>query len=253
VPSVPRATTKDNGGIPRLEAPQGYRTLSERAFAAVHKAILSGVLTPGTHLPIEDLAARLEMSPMPVREALRQLDSAGLVENVPHRGARVTELSLADLHEIYEARLALEPLAIRTAAARFDAQDAAAARTLLERLARAQRAKDADATWEAHTAFHYGLYRRSGSQWLLRLITPLWESSERYRRASPAARSIKDRTAEHEAILQACLDRDPDRAAAELHNHLAVSANRVACEMGGDELFALERVPATRRRRPTKR
>jgi hypothetical protein len=50
----------------------------------------------------------LEMSPMPIREAVRRLDAAGLVENIPHRGARVTELSTTDLAEVYEARLALE-------------------------------------------------------------------------------------------------------------------------------------------------
>ena len=60
------------------------------------------------------------MSPMPIREAVRRLDAAGLVENIPHRGARVTELSVTDLAEVYEARMALEVLAIRRAAERFE-------------------------------------------------------------------------------------------------------------------------------------
>src|SRR5205085_5497231 len=97
----------------------GHRTLAERAFETLHEAVVTGVLAPGERLPIEELAEILEMSPMPIREALRLLDSVGLVENIPHRGARVTELSINDLREVYEARLALEPLAVRHAAERF--------------------------------------------------------------------------------------------------------------------------------------
>src|ERR1700722_4906391 len=108
-------------------SPRGHRTLAEKAFETLHSAIITGQLRPGTRLPIEELADVLEMSPMPIREAVRRLDGAGLVENIPHRGARVTELSVIDLSEVYEARLALEVLAIRRAAERFDAAHEATA------------------------------------------------------------------------------------------------------------------------------
>ena len=74
------------------------------------------------------------MSPMPIREAVRRLDAAGLVENIPHRGARVTELSITDLAEVYEVRLAVEVLAIRRAAERFTDADAEHARRCLQEL-----------------------------------------------------------------------------------------------------------------------
>jgi DNA-binding GntR family transcriptional regulator len=77
------------------------------------------------------------MSPMPIREAVRRLDTAGLVENIPHRGARVTELSINDLEEVYEVRLALEVLAIRHAASRFTAREEATARQRLDAMGRA--------------------------------------------------------------------------------------------------------------------
>src|ERR1700760_4508855 len=107
---------------------RGHRTLAEKAFETLHQAIITGQLRPGTRLPIEELAEVLEMSPMPIREAVRRLDAAGLVENIPHRGARVTELSVTDLSEVYEARMALEVLAIRRSAERFQAADEEAAR-----------------------------------------------------------------------------------------------------------------------------
>src|SRR5919204_6929621 len=114
----------------------GHRTLAEKAFGALHEAILTGRLRPGERLPIEELAEVLDMSAMPIREAVRRLDAAGLVENIPHRGARVTELSVTDLAEVYEARLALEVLAIRRAAERFEATDERVARQRLDELNR---------------------------------------------------------------------------------------------------------------------
>lgn len=226
-----------------LWAPSGgHRTLAEKAYAALHDAILSGQLAPGERLRIEQLAENLGMSPMPIREAIRRLDAAGLVELAPHKTTRVTELSVDDLREVYEARLALEPLAIRLAALRFDSADEAAATASLARYVDAYNQGDGQpAIWSAHTDFHFALYRAAGSRWLLRLITPLWESSERYRRASlPLERSLRERQSEHESILEACVERDPDRAAVAMHDHLAITANLLAHAMGAGDLFAAE-------------
>jgi DNA-binding GntR family transcriptional regulator len=221
-------------------APGGHRTLAEKAFATLHDAIVTGALTSGRRLLIEELAEQLEMSPMPIREALRRLDAVGLVEHVPHRGARVTELSIDDLAEVYEARLALEPLAVRHAAERFTDEDAERASQSLARHVEAYRRNDVAQAWVSHTEFHFALYRAAGSRWLLRLITPLWESSERYRLAHGSVqRSLDDRRREHERILEACVQREPELAAAELHNHLALTANLLSRKMGGGELFAI--------------
>jgi DNA-binding GntR family transcriptional regulator len=224
----------------------GHRTLAEKAYVSMHDAIVRGDLQPGERLPIEELAEVFEMSPMPIREALRRLDAVGLVENVPHRGARVTELSLDDLREVYEARLALEPLALEQAAGRFSDEDTERARERLDALNAFGDRSGPDA-WAAHTAFHFSLYEVAQSPWLLRLIRPLWESSERYRLAAPALRKLSMRRAEHERILVACVGRRPAAARAELHNHLARTANTVASHMGGGELFEPVAVPGGRR------
>jgi DNA-binding GntR family transcriptional regulator len=218
----------------------GHRTLAERAFATLHEAIVTGVLAPGERLPIEELAEILDMSPMPIREALRLLDSVGLVENIPHRGARVTELSIDDLREVYEARLALEPLAVRHAAENFTDADAQHAAERLAEFVRASKQRALGPIWATHTGFHMALYEAAKSRWMLRLIHPLWESSERYRFAMlPVRLNLDKRRLEHERILQACIDHDPDTASQELHNHLARTANLIAAQMGGDELFEL--------------
>jgi DNA-binding GntR family transcriptional regulator len=227
----------------------GHRTLAEKAFVAVHDAIVRGELQPGERLPIEELAEILEMSPMPIREALRRLDAAGLVENVPHRGARVTELSLEDLRDVYEARLTLEPLAVERAAARFTDVDAERGRGALDALNKFGDRSTPDA-WAAHTAFHFALYEAAESAWMLRLIRPLWESSERYRLATPIKRKLSMRRQEHERILAACVAARPAVARAELHNHLARTANMVADGMGGNTMFEAVTVPGGRDKRP---
>jgi DNA-binding GntR family transcriptional regulator len=217
---------------------RGHRTLAEKAFESLHQAIVTGQLRPGARLPIEELAGVLQMSPMPIREAVRRLDSAGLVENIPHRGARVTELSITDLAEVYEARLALEVLAIRRAAERFDADAEGVARQRLEALNRMPDDNSA-ATSGVHAAFHYALYDAADSAWLLRLIRPPWETAERYCLEHPECRRLATRHGEHRAILEACVAHDPDRAAVELHDHLASTANHISATMGGGKLFAL--------------
>jgi DNA-binding GntR family transcriptional regulator len=236
------ASTRLGGWAPET----GHRTLAEKAFVALHDAIVRGELRPGERLPIEELADVLDMSPMPIREALRRLDAVGLVENVPHRGARVTELSLEDLRDVYEARLALEPLAVQHAAERFDSDDAERGKEALATLNKLGD-QSTPATWAAHTAFHFSLYEPAGSAWLVRLIRPLWESSERYRLAAPTRRKLSMRRDEHERILRACMDHQPAVARAELHNHLARTANMVARSMGGRDLFDAVEVPRIRR------
>ena len=213
-----------------------HRTLADRAFEALHDAIVAGSLEPGERLPIEELGEMLGMSAMPIREALRRLDAAGLVENIPHRGARVSGLSIVDLADVYGARLALEPLAVARAAERFTAEHAAAAAGrlgALEPLAD----ENSPATWAAHAAFHFALYDASGSVWLGRLIRPLWETSQRYRLAVTVARRLDDRRREHQTILQACIDHDAELAARSLREHLVITANVVAQAMGGGPIL----------------
>lgn len=220
----------------------GHRTLAERAFAALHDGIVSGQLAPGQRLRIDELAAVLQVSHLPIREAIRQLESRGLVQHTPHRGARVTELSLDDLRQLYDARLLIEPEVIRRAAAKFTQADATTARELLDRYTLGSERLDPAALWQAHTDFHFALYTACGSNWFIRLVTPLWESSQRYRLSIPtlsAAQRNAEAAVEHELLLAACIAHDSERAAIVLHDHLAKTANLIIGEMGGDVALPL--------------
>lgn len=219
-----------------------HRTLAERAFAALHEGIMSGELAAGQRLRIEELAAALQVSHLPIREAIRQLENRGLVQHTPHRGARVTKLSLEDLQQLYDARLLLEPEIIRRSAALFTDEDAAVARDLLDRYEDQSESLGRAALWQAHTDFHFALYTPCRSGWFIRLATPLWESSQRYRLAIPTLGEERRRieaAVEHEEMLAACICHDPDRAAAVLHDHLVKTANLIIGEMGGHGFLPL--------------
>ncbi|WP_225753241.1 GntR family transcriptional regulator [Actinotalea sp. Marseille-Q4924] len=214
------------------------RTLAEQVASELHRLILRGVLPAGSHLRIQELAERFDTSSMPVREALRKLAALGLVDLVPHRGARVRELSVDDLEDTYRARLALETLVVAEAAATFTEEQAAMAQEALARhethLARGEN----DEARRAHTEFHFLLYQAAGSKWLLRAIEPGWQNSERYRFSHQHEDAYSDRShEEHVELLNACRARDPRRAEEAMRVHLegAMSRMRAAMTESGAE------------------
>ncbi|GLZ51945.1 GntR family transcriptional regulator [Actinomycetospora sp. NBRC 106378] len=109
-------------------------TTTSRAHVALRESILRGELVPGAHLGEVEIADRLGVSRTPVREALSRLAAEGLVEVLPHRGARVVSFSTADLDGIFDVRLALEPQATGRAAARVTAADLDALDDLAHRM-----------------------------------------------------------------------------------------------------------------------
>ena len=100
--------------------PPGRRLASHELVAAVlREAITTGHLKANQPLPQDEIATQLRVSHIPVREALRQLQSEGLVDYQPNRGATVSALEPAEISEIYEIRAILETAAIRQAVPRL--------------------------------------------------------------------------------------------------------------------------------------
>jgi DNA-binding GntR family transcriptional regulator len=216
-----------------------HPTMAEAALEELREAIILGELTPGTPLRLEDLASRLGMSISPIREAVRRLEALGLAELVPHQGAKVVALDIDDLRDLFEVRLGLETTALRRAAARFSAGDAARARAALDASAAARARGDVRGAMRSHTEFHFTLYEASGSQWLPRLIRPAWDSTERYRPAlfsGPADLQERHHGLDEE-LLAACAAHDGDAAARALREHLALADTFYARELGGRSLL----------------
>jgi DNA-binding GntR family transcriptional regulator len=216
-----------------------HRTLAETAASELHHLILSGELPSGSPLRLEELAQRLRMSQMPVREGLRRLETLGLVEIVPHRGAWVREMSADDLRDTYETRIALESLATRAAAGRFTDADARIAAEALAELTELSLAGDEAGSRAAHSAFHFGIYRAGGSRWLLKAIEPSWQNSERYRFGLPQTPERFERhRGEHQAILDASIAHDVPGAEAALRRHLEGAVDRITESMTSEPRHA---------------
>lgn len=204
------------------------RTLTDQVLIRLHQAILGGEFPAGTWLRIQDLARRFDTSSMPVREALRKLDSLGLVEVFPHRGARVAALTMEDLVDSYRARRGIETALVELAAQHFTAENGAVASGALRRHEAVLAAGDMAEARQAHTDFHFRIYQASGSRWLLRSLDPVWQNCERYRFASPddeRARALSH--SEHAEILAACAANDSARAQVAVQTHLDGALERI--------------------------
>lgn len=198
------------------------QTAHEFVRGVMRRAILSGDLKGGTRLVQADLASMLEVSTTPVREALRDLSSEGLVRFDPHRGAVVQELSGEELREIYMIREILEPVALRMAVPKVTDELIERLRSLHEKMAR----EPHSAEWvETNRSFHMAVYEAADSPRLSAIIRSLEDSSVMYIGASlhdvPDLRlsAIHD----HGAILEALERRDADAAVKATVAHLGLA------------------------------
>jgi len=162
---------------------------------------------------------------IPVREALRLLEAEGFVESIPNRGARVTPLSMTDMLDVYRTRIVLEVEALRQAFPQITPVVLAKARRLNNKIIR-QFIQRGHAEYEDHRAFHFVLYKPSGSQWLMRLIAIVWDHTERYRRVGAARVIPESARAEHELILDRIDEGDLTGALDALTVHLEGSVDR---------------------------
>lgn len=168
--------------MPSSERTPRPPTVPAFVLGELRRLIAVGDLVPGQPLRQEDLAERLGVSRVPVREALNTLESEGHVVHEPHRGYRVTELSLADLLEVYRLRQLLEAEAVRATIALGSTRVLADLRAAGAEVERANAAGDLLAMNEANRRFHFVLVISAGLPRLERILRALWDATEAYRR-----------------------------------------------------------------------
>ena len=189
--------------------------------------IKSGELPPGTRLRQADFAERFGVSTTPVREAFVALAREGLVTQDAHRGVVVFESSIDELHEVYEIRIVLEPLATEIAAKQLSDDEIAALEHIVTQMRKAKPARFVELNEELHDR----IYAATGRKRLLEVIDKLRETAAHYVgigviRYHPEYR--KDVEGEHEEIVAALKARAPKRAARAMREHLEHSARHVA-------------------------
>lgn len=205
---------------------QSLATLVQREL---ERSILAGELAPGDKLTEETVAARLNVSRGPVREAFRALESAGLVVTEKNRGVFVRQVSLSEADEIYELRAGLDELIGRLAAARARPQQVTELRELLARMQKAARAKNVDQYYPLNVRFHERLAELTGNRTLLVHYRRLVNELHLYRRQTLARGndSFPTSMAEHAAIVEAIAKGDGERAAKLLYEHAMESRQRL--------------------------
>lgn len=205
---------------------------TEDVYARLREVLLNGEIAPGTVLSQVKLARELGVSTTPLREAMRLLQAEGLLTAEHNRRSRVAPLDPKDIDAVYASRILSEALAIRLTVPRMAPADFISLRDDLEAMRAAGDAKDLRSWEPAHRDFHRRLV--NGSDAMERIIDPMFDRSERYRRSSlfgSPARTWELGNDEHEAIVKACEAHDSDAASALLARHLARSALTVLAKI----------------------
>jgi DNA-binding GntR family transcriptional regulator len=213
---------------PTKTSPQG-QTRSGELREKIEEEIATGTLRPGTRLDEAELAGRFGVSRTPIREALIQLASMGILEIRPRRGAIVPELSPHRLIEMFEVMAELEAMCGRLAARRMSDADHRALVDAHEACKAARNSGNADAYYFKNETFHHVIYTGSHNSFLSEHASTL------HRRLRPQRRlqlRVRDRVAnsfaEHEAVVAALLAGDAERAAEQLRKHVLVQGERFA-------------------------
>ena len=185
--------------------------------------IITGALRPGERLDELSLAKRFAVSRTPIREALRQLASIGLVELRPHRGAIVASPDLKDLLDMFEVMAELEGMCGRLSARRLAEQGRAELQQLHERSKQYVDSGDIDGYYEANVAFHEAIYRGGQNRFLAEQTRRIRNRLAPYRRLQLLRHNrLRESFVEHGRIVQAIADGDERLVDEALQTHVTV-------------------------------
>ncbi|MCS0789241.1 GntR family transcriptional regulator [Cytobacillus firmus] len=191
-------------------------TLHLKVCNVIREAIIRGDFKPGERLKQSDLADKMGVSRMPVREAFRKLESEGLIKLEPHKGAVVKSISIEDIEEIYALRSELEKMAVYQSVDLLTDEDIAQLSSLVAEM---ENANDADAFVQYNIDFHRLLVKRCNWERLNSFIGTLWNGLPQQ---TPHLLNgqIENSNTEHRKILEAVIKKDKDTAANIVSEHI---------------------------------
>ncbi|QYB06782.1 GntR family transcriptional regulator [Rhodococcus sp. USK10] len=205
--------------------------LTDQVYSMIHESIMNGDLPAGARLRVRDLAEQVGTSVMPVREAIRRLEEAGLAERVPHRGAVVKGLTLAELVHVYDVRRLLEVEAARLGAQRISAEDCDRMQAEFTLMRAAVDEGRVVALLDHDEALLSILYEAAANPVLLQTIRNLWNHCRAYKIVG--AQGSLDSGGDdplwrfQERLVAAARDRSGDSAAAVNEESLLDATDRI--------------------------
>lgn len=211
------------------------RTIELRIAESLRDLIVSQQLKPGTRLPLRDLAKRFGVSVTPVRLAMRDLISDGLVEPTKHGGMRVAPLSLEQFEQVWSQRSGVEPWMVRRGVERIDAQALAELETLLADVRAAAREHHRERYVERVWRYRLRCYEAADRPHMMELVTSLYARSRRYNHLTLASpERIEHAFAATEQLHEAIVAGDGRRAQQVMREALDWTADYVLDEWMAD-------------------
>jgi len=189
-----------------------HRTLRERILSTIRAAIVNGEIRPGTRIMEPELADRFGISRTPIREAIRQLESEGLISVIPRKGAIVASISPQDISNFYELKMILEGHAARLAAKNLTENDLAKMETVNRQIEAASAKKNLSRVLDLQNEFHEIFLRACGNDKLLAIVQNLVMQFQRIRLMPAMLGRIKGSIRQHTEIIEAFRRKDAARA-----------------------------------------
>ena len=210
-------------------------TKNDFAYMQLRQLILTGELEPGSPLQQGRLAEEMGVSTTPLREAIRRLNSEGLITLAAHRDARVAEVTRSEAEDLYAVRQKLDPLAAELAATNHTTAEMEGILEAEAQLTPLTSGGNIDALL-AHREFHRRIYRASHNEILIDMLERIWDKADRYRIIGLRHRgdSIEESTRvadEHHELAMAIRSRDPQRARTVMGVHIDDSLGRLAIDL----------------------
>lgn len=199
--------------------------MGEQIAHRLRVEIITGEIASGTHLAEDALASRFDVSRGPIRDALRQLESEGLLENRRKR-LYARELGMDEIEELYALREALESLAIRLAVGRASAREWDGVQAIVERMRAAGESEDLEMFAAADMDFHTSFYELSGNRRLMEAWRPYQRTFSILFEMSDTP-DIAAATADHQGFLDIIRTGDADAAVKRLRLHLTLAKGHV--------------------------
>jgi len=222
------------------------QSLTSAVADKLRDQIIRGEIPEGAQLRQDAIATQYQVSRIPVREALRQLDAEGLIAIVPNRGAIVPALSPDDIGELFSIRALLEPEVLKVSIPHLTEEDFGEAETVLAKYVSELKREDHVSAWgRLNWQFHSCLYSRANQPRFMAIIRNVNNSGERYTRLQLyLTHGMKRANEEHHQILDFCRQRDVGAACNLLRQHIqyageslkkVLQEKRIAAEMASGD------------------
>ncbi len=186
-----------------------YENLKEKVYYIVKQKILSGEYRPNSHLDEKKLIAELEVSRTPFREAMNRLELENFITIIPRRGFFVTEISIKNINDIFQARHLIEPQLVDCCSDYISKEKLLEIKEKFKNWDRLSREEFIAVDWE----FHYLILKSTNNETLIKIMTNIYEQSQRFRTLITKKVSREENSAqEHIDIIDAILTGDTNKA-----------------------------------------